>query len=156
MMKKSALLIAVFVMAFSLSVGNLMAQGNNSPAGAGKQKKTTPFLITGKLPHLTKMLMQQWDNPELNLQDAQKSKLLVVREETISGVRRIGGEIAPLEKQVAEGIFAGKTPDELGPIVQEIAGMKAEATMLHLRCISNTSEILDKQQLDFLINTAKK
>ncbi len=156
MMKKSIVLVAVFVMAFTLSVGNLMAQGGNSGAGMGKMKKTPPFLITGKLPHLTKLLMQQWDNPQLNLQDAQKSKLLVIREETISGVRRIGAELAPLEQQVAEGIFAGKTPDDLSSVVGKIAEMKTEATMLHLQCIFKTSAILDKQQLAFLLNTTKK
>ena len=154
-MKKNIVFIAVFVMAFTLSVGNLMAQGGNSGAGMGKMKKTPPFLITGKLPHLTKLLMQKWDNPELKLNDAQKSKLLVIREETISGVRRIGAEIAPLEQQVAEGIFAGKTPEDLSSVVGKIAEMKTEATMLHLQCISKTSAILDKQQLALLLNTTK-
>ena len=99
--------------------------------------------------------MQQWDDPEFNLTDEQKSKLLVVREETISGVQGISREIAPLEQQVAKGIFSGKTADELGPLVQAIAGLKAEATMIHLRCLYDTREILDKQQLDFIINTTK-
>jgi len=156
MMKRSIVLITVLVMAFLLSIGNLAAQGGNSGVGMGKMKKAPPFLITGKLPHLTKLLMQQWDNSELNLNDAQKTKLLVIREETISGVRRIGGELAPLEQQVAEGIFAGKTPGELSSTVQKIAEMKTEATMLHLQCIYKTSAILDKQQLAFLMNTTRK
>jgi len=155
MMKKSIVLVAVFAMAFTLSVGNLMAQGGGSGAGMGKIKKTSPFLITGKLPHLTRLLMQQWENPELNLQDTQKSKLLVIRKETISGVRRIGAELAPLEQQVAEGIFAGKTPEDLSSVVNKIAEMKTEATMLHLQCISKTSAILDKQQLALLLATSK-
>jgi hypothetical protein len=109
----------------------------------------------GKIPHLTKMLMQQWDNPELNLQDEQKTKLLKVRKATISGVRRIGGEIAPLEQQVAEEIFSGKTPEELASTVQRIAELKTEATMLHLQCIYQTGNILNKQQLSFLRSTGK-
>ena len=137
-------------MLFSLSAVDLRAQGDNASAGNGKQKKDSPFLITGKMPHLTKLLIQQWDNPALQLSDTQKSKLLVVREETIAGVQKLGREIAPLEKQVAEEIFAGKTPGELSPFVQTIAGLKAEATMVHLRCIYETSAILDQQQLDFL------
>jgi hypothetical protein len=93
-------------MVFSLSAVNLMAQGDNASAGNGKQKKESPFLITGKLPHLTKLLKQQWDNPALHLSDTQKSKLLVVRKETVAGTQKLGVEIAPLEKQVAEEIFA--------------------------------------------------
>lgn len=152
MRKKVVLLIAVLAITFILSATNLMAQGNNSAGSNGAQKKSSPFLITGKLPHLTKLLMQQWDNPTLNLSTAQKDKLLVVRKETIAGVQASGQKIAPLEKQVTEGIFANKTPEDLNALVQTLAGLKAEATMIHLRCIYNTSEILDQQQLEFLTN----
>jgi len=51
---------------------------------------------------------------------------------------------------VTEGIFGGTTPDELHALVQTIAGLKAEATMIHLRCIYDTSKLLDQQQLDVL------
>ena len=149
-MKKSILLLTVLTMIFLLSTTNLMAQGNNSPSGNGQQKKNSPFLITDKLPHLTKLLIQQWDNPALHLSEEQKTKLLVVRKETIAGVRKLGQEIASLEKQVTEGIFAGKTPEKLHSLVQTIAGLKAEATMIHLRCINDTSAILDQQQLNVL------
>ncbi|MBU1418195.1 MAG: hypothetical protein KKD01_12010 [Proteobacteria bacterium] len=148
MMKRSTVLSIVLLMIFSLSVGNLMAQRT----GNGKQKNSPPFLITGSLPHLTRLLMQQWDNTELQLSDEQKSKLLVVRQETIAGAQKLGSEIAPLEKQVAEKIFAGKTPEELQSVVQAIAKLKAEATMLHLRCIYSTRGILDQQQMEFLKN----
>lgn len=149
-MKKSILLLTVLTMIFLLSTTNLMAQGNNSPSGNGQQKKNSPFLITDKLPHLTKLLIQQWDNPALHLSEEQKTKLLVVRKETIAGVRKLGQEIASLEKQVTKGIFAGKTPGKLHSLVQTIAGLKAEATMIHLRCINDTSAILDQQQLNVL------
>ena len=149
-MKKSILLLIVLTMIFLLSTVNLMAQENNSPGGNGQQKKNSPFLITDKLPHLTKLLIQQWDNPALHLSEEQKTKLLVVRKETIAGVRKLGQEIASLEKQVTKGIFAGKTPGKLHSLVQTIAGLKAEATMIHLRCINDTSAILDQQQLNVL------
>jgi len=152
-MKKNALILAaVFMMAFSLSTTTLLAQGNNSPAGNGNQKKNSPFLITGKLPHLTKLLMQQWDNPELNLSEEQKSKLLVVRKETIGAVQQLGPKVTALEKEVVDGIFAGKTPAELQPLVQTIADLKVKATMVHLRCIYDTKKNLNEQQLKFLKN----
>ena len=146
MRKTRIALVAVLMMLLSLSAANLMAQG----FGNSKQKNSPPFLITGKMPHLTKLLKQQWDNPELHLSDEQKSKLLIVRKETIGGVQKLAREIAPLEKQVAEGIFSEKTPDELQPFVQEIATLKAKATMIHLRCIYKTSNVLNQQQLEFL------
>ena len=148
MMKKHIALLTVLLMIFSLSAVNVMAQGT----GKGKQKNSPPFLITGKMPHLTKLLMQQWDNAELHLSDEQKSKLLVVRKETIGGVQRLGKEIGLLEKQVVEGSLAGKTPEELHSLVQAIAKLKVEASMVHLRCIYDTSQVLDQQQLAFIKN----
>ncbi len=136
--------ISLIVIILLLATVNCMAQGK------GQQKKNSPFLITGKMPHMTKTLMQQWDNTALHLTEAQKTKLLVVRKETMSGAQGLGGKIVPLENQVAQEISSGKTPEELQPLVQEIARLKAEATMIHLRCLYNTSAILDQNQLELL------
>lgn len=144
MIKKQFVIVTILFMAFSLAAVSVMAMG-------GGKQKNSPFLITGKMPHLTKLLMQQWDNSELNLSEEQKSKLLVVRKETIGGVQRLGKEIAVLEKQVVDGSLAsGKSPEELRSLVQEIEKLKGEATMVHLRCIYTTSNILDQQQLALL------
>ncbi len=152
MRKFVALLITLLVMAFSFPATSLTAQEDSSSTEKGVSREGPPFLITGKMPHLTKLLMKQWDNPKLNLSKKQKDKLLVVRKETITGVKALTKKIAPLEEQVAEGIFAKQAPEDLDPLVQAIAKLKAEATMLHLRCIYDTSKILDTQQLEFLLN----
>ena len=89
--------------------------------------------------------------PSINLSEDQKVKLLKVREQTVSNVQRLKKAIAPLEVRVAERILAGATPNELNPLVQKIASLKAEATMTHLRCIHDTQLILSKEQLDFLM-----
>lgn len=133
-----SLLICIF------STVTLQAQGS------GKQHTNPPFLINGQLPHLTKLLMQQWENPKLHLQEEQKGKLLQIRKETIGGVKRLGGEIAPLERQVVQGSNEGKSPAELQPLVQKIARLRTEASMLHLQCIYKTSKILSKDQLAVL------
>ena len=148
-MKKNILIFTILALIFSLSASTLLAQGGNAASQNGKQKNS-PFLIVGKLPHLTKLLMKQWDNPELNLSAAQKTELLVVRKETIRGVQTLGKKIFPLEKEVTDGIFSGQTPDDLSSIVAALSKLKAEATMVHLRCIYDTSKILDQQQLEFL------
>jgi hypothetical protein len=152
MRKIVILFVAILTMAFLFSATNLIAQGDNSSAEKEAPKKSPPFLITGKMPHLTKLLMMQWDNPKLNLSTEQRDKLLVVRKETMAGVKTLAKKITPLEEQVAEGIFAKQPPEDLSSLVQTIAKLKAEATMVHLRCIYNTSEILDTQQLEFLMN----
>ncbi len=141
MIKKQILYITLLFTIVALAATGAMAQG---------KQKNSPFLITGKMPHLTKVLVQNWDNAELNLTEEQKVKLLVVRKETIGSAQRLGKEIAGLEQQVADGSLAGKKPEELGSLVEQVAKLKTEATMTHLRCIFNTSNILDQQQLDVL------
>ena len=138
-MLQKIILCFAFICMFSLVTTNSMAAGNKSP-----------FLITGKLPHLTKLLMHQWDNPTLHLTKDQKTKLLVIRTETISGVQTLSPQVAMLQQQVTTGITNGKTPSELKSTVEQLAQLKAEATMLHLNCIYKTNAILDKQQLDVL------
>ncbi len=143
-MKKNQFVLAtLLLMIFSLSATGVMAEES-------KQKKDSPFLITGKLPHPTKLLMQQWENEELNLSDEQKTKLLVVRKETMANVQKLGKEITLLEKQVVAGSLGGKPPEELRSLIQEIEKLKGEATMVHLHCIHTTNKILDQQQIDFL------
>jgi hypothetical protein len=117
--------------------------------GSGKQK-ASPFLITTNLPHLTKLLMQKWDNSELQLTEEQRTKLLVIRKDTIGGVKSFGKEITALEEQVVKGSLGGKSPEELQGLVGKIEKLKGAATMLHLQCIYKTSNILDKEQLAVL------
>ncbi len=134
-----------------LTSTNLIAEDKKQPAVSSQQNTQSPFLITNDLPHLTKLLIQQWDNPALQLTEKQKSQLLVIRKETITGVRDRAPQILSLEKQVTDGIFMGKTPDELNAAVQAIATLKRETTMIQLQCIYDTNKVLNKQQLDMLL-----
>ena len=140
-MRQKLFVLMAFVTIFTLTATSLMAEG-----------KSSPFLITGKIPHLTKLLMQQWDDPELNLSDQQKPKLLKIRKETLTKVRDLAPEIGSLENQVADGILAGKTAEDLSSIVTTIAKLKAEETMIQLRCIDATQKVLDQRQLDVLLD----
>lgn len=144
MRKFRSIAIILLLFLFAFTVTNGMAQEK------GQHTKNSPFLITGKMPHLTRLLMQQWDNPALHLTDSQKTQLLAIRKETIHGVQSLGKQITPLETRVAEGSRAGKIPEELQSLVDSIAKFKAEATMVHLTCIHKTSAVLDKTQLQFL------
>lgn len=115
-----------------------------------EEKKSSPFLIEGQLPHPTKTLMSQWENPKLKLSPAQKERLLVVRKETMDAVKKISPKIAKLEKQIVEGILTDKTPAELTPLVKALAELKATATQIHLRCIYDTREVLTPYQSELL------
>jgi len=152
MKKQSVLLpLALLVVISLLLPASLLAQpraggGKNPSRAAGK-----PFLITGRLPHLTMLLKQQWDNPALALSAEQKDRLLTIRKETLAAVLRIKQELAPLEEAVARGIMKGETPQTLKKQVERIAALKTEATLVHLRCISQTRQVLSPKQLSLLL-----
>ncbi len=148
MLKKSFLLVTALSTLLLFSTSSLVAAQSGQSAPGKKPQK--PFLIMTKLPHLAVKLMNHLDNPALHLTDDQKSTLLAVRKEVIAKVMGIGKEVFPLEKQVADETFAGKTPEELAPLVQKIAGLKAEATMIQLRCIADFRKVLDQDQIDVL------
>ncbi len=134
--------------------GTGLAAGAHHGGAGGPARNNPPFLITGGLPHLTMLLKKQWDNPELALTAEQKQKLLAIRRETMDAVARIRQEIAPLEQEVISGIMAGtRTPEELRPLVRSIGELKAEATMVHLRCIRKTGQVLDSRQSAFLLRS---
>ena len=135
------IVLVILVSAFSLPA---------HASGSTEEQNASPFLIVGKLPHFSKLLMQQWESPELNLSPEQKEQLLVVRKETMSAVKQISPKVSKLEIQIVEGSRSGKDLEELQSLVQELADLKAEATQMHLRCIHNTQKILTPQQLQLL------
>ena len=134
-MNKKLLLASI---AFAISLTSLSAA------------KKAPFLINGVMPHYTKDIKMNWDNKELALNDSQKDKLLVVRQDTMKNVMSLKKEIAPLEEEVASKIKAGATPEELMPLVEKIAKLKSSATKAHLGCLYRTQNILSKEQLKVL------
>jgi len=143
-------IIAVIAVITAFSSITLQA-GNHE--GAQKYKKSPPFLITGKLPHLTMMVKKQWDNPKFNLSDEQKNKLLKVRKETMSNAKRLGKEINTYESEVRKRILNDEPPMALKSLVRTIAQLKSEATMVHLACIHNTRKILTSDQIRLLIRS---
>jgi len=114
--------------------------------------KNSPFLMNqDELPHLTKMLLESWEKGTLNLTDEQKKKLLVVRKETMSGVKRVKKALKELEQEVIELSYEGEELSKVKVKVDEIAKLKAEATMIQLKCLKDSIEILDEKQLELLL-----
>ena len=112
----------------------------------------SPFLINqSALPHLTKMLVEDWDKASLGLNDEQKTKLLVVRKETMSGVKAIKQRVAKLEAEIIEAMVDREELEDISKKVDEVALLKAKATKIHLKCISDTISILSDKQLEFLL-----
>ena len=121
---------------------------------AMKPPTRMPFLVVGKMPHLTGTLKQHWDDPNLELTPEQKEALLLIRKNTMTAVMGLAGELDQLESSLAEQAMAAVPPDQLAPLVDKISDLKTEATMVHLRCIHDTREILDDRQLTSLLDMA--
>jgi len=119
-------------------------------ASAPKQAKGKPFLIQGKLPHLTMMVKVLWDDEDLALTKEQKTKLLQIRKDTMSGAKGLAKQINPLEAKIVKKSFEGATPASLQADVEKLANLRAKATMIHLECIYNTRAVLTKEQLYIL------
>ncbi len=111
----------------------------------------SPFLINqSRLPHMTKALVENWDKARLGLSKEQKEKLLVVRKETMSAVKKVKQQIKVLEAEIIEAMGDSEDPTNVHAKVDKVAKLKAEATKAHLKCISDTISILSDEQMEFL------
>ena len=118
-------------------------------------KKGSPFLVQNGLPHMTKLVKENWGNPSLGLTKAQKEKLLVVRENVLGMVQRVTPQIAALRKEIRKGSYAGIDNQALKAKVEQLAALQIEATLGHLSCIAQTKTILTPKQATFLLSTMK-
>ena len=121
-----------------------------SASAPKKAQQVKPFLIQGKLPHLTMMVKMMWDDKDLALTKAQKQKLLKIRKETIGGIKKLKPEIVALENKIVQASNSGANPASLKKDVYKLANLRAKATMIHLRCLFNTRKVLTQEQRDIL------
>ena len=112
----------------------------------------SPFLINQEaLPHMTKLLIHNWDKATLGLSEEQKDKLIDVRVDTMSAVGKIKKQVKVLEADIIEALVDGEDPKSVHAKVDEVAKLKAEATKVHLKCISDTIGILSEEQLELIL-----
>lgn len=112
----------------------------------------SPFLVNKEeLPHLTKLLIKNWDKAALGLSDEQKEKLLVVRNETISAVKKIQEKVEELEAEIIEAAVDGEPLEQMYPKLEEVAKLKVEATKVQLNCLKRSMEILNDAQIEYLL-----
>jgi len=146
-------LAAVAIILLACTAPVLSEEGHTHDSGAAmKPPVRMPFLVAGKMPHLTGILKQHWDDPDLKLTPEQKVVLLEIRKNTISAVMDLAEKLDQLESSLAEQAMDATPPDQLAPLVDTISALKTEATMVHLRCIHDTIEILDDRQLTTLLD----
>lgn len=129
-----------------LTILSLLVLTLGSTSLAAKQK---PFLIQGKLPHTTMWVNQNWDNEKVGFTAEQKTKLKTIRQRTMGGIASLKGEIFPLEQSIVKASLNGAIPESLEEDVEKLAELRAEATMIHLRCIYDTKKVLTKNNSNF-------
>jgi len=131
-----------------------MAQADKKCAQNNQKSKpqSSPFLISSGLPHMTKMIKQNWDNPDLALTKEQKKNLLVVRKTTIKGIKALKPQIIQLEKQIKKMAMQGKALNLIDSKLDTLAKLKADISKVHIKCIHDSKNILTKKQVQFLLN----
>jgi hypothetical protein len=152
---RNALSAIVIILLLTCTTAVFSDEAHTDDSGTKmKSPARTPFLVAGKMPHLTGILKQHWDDPDLELTTEQTAVLLEIRKNTMTVVMGLAKELDQLESSLAEQAMAAVPPDQLAPLVAKISGLKTEATMVHLRCIHGTMEILDDRQLTTLLGMA--
>lgn len=112
----------------------------------------SPFLINNEsLPHITKLLIKHWDKKALGLSADQKEKLLEIRHRTLGTIGKLKPQIKELENEIIEILVDREELEEIDKKLKEIAALKAEASKIHLHCISDTLQILDEEQVTYLL-----
>jgi len=149
---RSALAAVVIIMLTCTGLVFSEETQTHDSGAAMKPPARKPFLVAGMMPHLTGILKQHWDDSALALTTEQKVVLLEIRKNTMSAVIGLAEELDQLESSLAVQAMDGTPPDQLAPLVETISGLKTEATMVHLRCIHDTMDILDDQQLTTLLD----
>lgn len=112
----------------------------------------SPFLLNREeLPHLTKLLLKNWDKAALGLTDEQKEKLLIMRHETLTAVKEIKQKVKVLEDEIIEEMVDGETLEKMYPKLDAVAKLKVEATKVQLKCLRESMKILNDEQIEFLL-----
>ena len=94
--------------------------------------------------------MLLWDDEDLALTPEQKTKLKHIKQRTIGSLVTIKGEVFPLEEEIVSASNNGVNPDTLEDSLEKLAELRAEATMLHLRCLYDTRKTLTQKQLEIM------
>jgi hypothetical protein len=132
----------------TLLTATMLLTGSSTLLNANQgDKAAKPFLIQGKLPHLTMMVKILWDDEDLALTPEQKTKLLTIRKHTMGTAKALKIQIIKLENEVVKRSNENAKPASLKALVDDIAKLRAEATMVHLDCIYDTRMILTEDQL---------
>jgi cytochrome c len=114
--------------------------------------RNSPFLLNqSALPKITQLLMQNWGKGKLGLNDEQKKKLLNIRSRVIRGIKSIKEDLYAIERDIIEMSIYADDIETIELKVSEASKLKGKATMIQIRCILESVEILNEDQLAVLV-----
>lgn len=114
--------------------------------------RNSPFLMNqSSLPKITQLLMKNWGKGKVKLSSEQKEKLLHIRSRVISGIKTIKEELYEVERDILELTMYEGEIELISIKVTEASKLKAEATMIQIKCIIESVEILNEEQLSGLV-----
>ena len=114
--------------------------------------RNSPFLMNqSSLPKITLLLMQNWGKGKLGLSSEQKEKLLNIRKRVISSIKIIKEELYEVERDILELTMYEGEIELIRIKVTEASKLKAEATMIQIKCIIESVDILNEEQLAVLV-----
>ncbi len=131
-------------------------QGKCKSKRIKRKSMSSPFLIKKGLPHLTKLVMRNINDKSFNLTAQQKEKLTKIQIGTKSSIAETAPKVTQLREAIIKGSTSGTPAMELKSSVEKLAVLQAYATMIHLKCIEETKEILTKDQLLYLLANKKR
>lgn len=114
--------------------------------------RNSPFLMNqSSLPKITELLMQNWGKGKLGLSLEQKRKLLIIRKRVISSIKSIKQALYAIERDIIEMTIYADDIELIELKVTEASKLKAKATMVQIKCILESLEILNEEQLAVLV-----
>lgn len=116
------------------------------------QLKNSPFLLNqSSLPKITQLLMKNWGKGKLGLSNEQKEKLLKIRTHVISSIKSIKSELYDLEQDIIQMTIYADDMEIIETKVKEASKLKAQATTIQIKCLIESVEILNEEQLATLV-----
>jgi len=114
--------------------------------------RNSPFLMNqSSLPQITLLLMKNWGKGKLGLSNEQKSKLLKIRTHVVENIKNIKEKLYEIERDIIELTMYDGEIELIEAKVNEASKLKAKATMVQIKCIIASVEILTDEQMTVLV-----
>jgi len=154
-MNKLITLVALFMLSIPAIAaedhehkGNPFLTDDHYPAGY--------FLMPNSMPHFMGIYMKKGGKKILKPTKEQHTKISAYAKKIVINIMSKATKAKNIEEQIAKAvIFEGKTADDLASQIDEVAKLKRELTVIHLKCLNFFKATLDKDRYHILVELAE-